>query len=138
MCISYTFGALLTANGNLRELNIMAVIAVLISIVLNLILIPRYKAQGSAIANAIAQVFTIIYHVVVAKYKFRFKFDYLSVIKAILLFAILITVIYFVRFIDISWVIKIGLTTFLGVVLMLAFKLLHLKSLIRLLASGKD
>ena len=43
------YGTLLTANGNLRALNITSAIAVVINIVLNLILIPKYQVLGAAI-----------------------------------------------------------------------------------------
>ena len=78
MCTSYTFGALLTANGNLRQLNLMALGAVLISLTLNFVLVPKYKVIGAAIANASAQVFTIIrifvlkinYHIILRLFLF--------------------------------------------------------------------
>ena len=42
MCTTYIFGTLLTANGNLKALNIMASFGVVINITLNLLLIPKY------------------------------------------------------------------------------------------------
>lgn len=56
--ITYIFGTLLTANGNLKELNAMAVVGICINIVLNLVFIPRYNAMGSAFASLITQFFT--------------------------------------------------------------------------------
>jgi O-antigen/teichoic acid export membrane protein len=52
---SYVFGTLLTANGNLRELNLMAFFGMLLNICLNLYLIPRYQALGSACSSLITQ-----------------------------------------------------------------------------------
>lgn len=40
----HIFGTLLTANGNLKELNIIAAISLIINVVINLILIPRMLA----------------------------------------------------------------------------------------------
>lgn len=45
---SYIFGTLLTANGNLKQLNIVAGFSMVLNIGLNLILIPKYKATGAA------------------------------------------------------------------------------------------
>lgn len=73
MCISYTFGALLTANGNLKQLNIMAATAVLLSACLNLILVPRYKVVGAAMANAGTQLFTLLIHILLARNIFHFR-----------------------------------------------------------------
>ena len=53
--ITYVFGTLLTANGNLMQLNIMASIGMVLNIVLNIFLIPLYKAYGSALSSLITQ-----------------------------------------------------------------------------------
>lgn len=50
MAGSYVIGTLLTANGSLTFLNIIAVVAVFLSVVLNLFLIPVFGAVGSAMA----------------------------------------------------------------------------------------
>ncbi|MDF1574934.1 MAG: polysaccharide biosynthesis C-terminal domain-containing protein [Bacteroidales bacterium] len=55
--ISYLYGTLLTANYNLRQLNTVAAITVVINIGLNLILIPRHQALGAAISSLVSQVF---------------------------------------------------------------------------------
>lgn len=57
ICIScvYIFGTLLTANFNLRELNIMAFSGVLGNIALNVVLIPEYKALGTTVATLVTQ-----------------------------------------------------------------------------------
>ena len=55
--LSYLYGTLLTANHNLRHLNMVAFITVVLNISLNLILIPRYQALGAAIASLVSQAF---------------------------------------------------------------------------------
>lgn len=57
---TYLYGTLLTANNNLRQLNIAAAITVAINVSLNLILIPRHQAQGAAIASLTSQAFFAI------------------------------------------------------------------------------
>ncbi len=52
---SYIYGSLLTANNNLRQLNILAASIVAINVSLNLILIPRYQAFGAALSSLISQ-----------------------------------------------------------------------------------
>ncbi|MDP4210574.1 MAG: polysaccharide biosynthesis C-terminal domain-containing protein [Bacteroidota bacterium] len=63
---TYIFGTLLTANGNLKQLNYMAVVAVVINIGLNLLLIPAYKAVGAAIASLTTQLLAAICQVVLS------------------------------------------------------------------------
>jgi len=51
----YIFGTLLTANGSLKRLNIIAAIGVVVNIGLNLVLIPRYFEIGAAWSGLITQ-----------------------------------------------------------------------------------
>jgi len=62
--ISYLYGTLLTANHNLRQLNAVAAITVIINIALNLILIPRHHALGAAISSLVSQGFYAIVQVI--------------------------------------------------------------------------
>ncbi len=71
--VGYIFGTLLTANGNLKQFNIMAVCGILVNVLLNIILIPHYKAMGSAIASLITQFLTAMAQVFIAKKIFKFK-----------------------------------------------------------------
>jgi O-antigen/teichoic acid export membrane protein len=75
VCISttYIFGTLLTANGDLKFLNVLAGFAVLVNIGLNLVLIPKWQALGSAIASLITQFFVSVVQVLFASKTFQFK-----------------------------------------------------------------
>jgi O-antigen/teichoic acid export membrane protein len=66
--ISYLYGTLLTANNNLRHLNILAASTVVINISLNLILIPKYQAYGAAISSLISQGYFAIAQLILAVY----------------------------------------------------------------------
>jgi O-antigen/teichoic acid export membrane protein len=70
---NYVFGTLLTANGNLRELNIIAILAVVLSVLMNLILIPRYQAVGSAIASLSTHILVMVAQIIVVKKRMRFS-----------------------------------------------------------------
>jgi O-antigen/teichoic acid export membrane protein len=63
---SYIYGTLLTANNNLRQLNLLAAVTVVINISLNLILIPRYSAMGAAIASLASQAFYAVIQVILS------------------------------------------------------------------------
>lgn len=65
VCVSltYIFGTLLTANGNLRYLNYVSLIGVIINITLNLILIPYYGALGSALTSLFTQLFVTLFQI---------------------------------------------------------------------------
>jgi O-antigen/teichoic acid export membrane protein len=60
ICMNFIFGTLLTANGNLRVLNISSVFGIALNVGLNLYLIPIYGAMGSAFASFVTQSFIAI------------------------------------------------------------------------------
>lgn len=63
---TYIFGTLLTANGSLRQLNVLALMALVVNIVVNVVLIPRMAALGSAWASLIAQSFMALTQMLLA------------------------------------------------------------------------
>jgi len=69
---TYIFGTLLTANGSIRQLNIMAAVGMTLNITLNLILIPRHQALGAAIVSLCTQTVTALAQVFIAIKVFRF------------------------------------------------------------------
>jgi O-antigen/teichoic acid export membrane protein len=73
---TYVFGTLLTANGSMKQLNIMAFIGMVINVTLNLVLIPRYQAFGSAYASLFTQIVTASAQVVLATVVFKLKPNY--------------------------------------------------------------
>ncbi len=75
---TYIFGSLLTANGNLRELNIMAFCGMMINVTLNLIFIEVLKmdAIGTAIASLSTQIITALAQVLIVRKIFKFKINY--------------------------------------------------------------
>lgn len=76
ICTTYVFGTLLTANGNLKHLNLIAAGGMVLNIILNLILVPRYLAVGSAITSLATQTLTAIMQVLVVQFIFRFRLNY--------------------------------------------------------------
>ena len=67
------FGTLLTASGNLRKQNYVALGGILVNVVLNLILIPRYQAMGSAVSSLVTQLITGLLQVYLCYKVFHFK-----------------------------------------------------------------
>jgi O-antigen/teichoic acid export membrane protein len=133
ICISYIFGALLTANGNLRQLNIMAGFAVFISLVCNLILIPRYKVVGASISNASAQIFTIIFHIVLAIKVFKLKAKIQTIIKLAIFIISIILMGFGLKYIEIFWMIKFILLFAFGMLFAFLSGLISIKGIIQIL-----
>ncbi len=64
--LTYIFGTLLTAAGRLRQLNIFAATSLVLNVVVNLILIPRLGAVGSAWASLTTQTFMAVAQLITA------------------------------------------------------------------------
>jgi O-antigen/teichoic acid export membrane protein len=73
---TYIFGTLLTANGNMKQLNIMAAFGMVLNVTLNYILINKLEAFGSAISSMITQFLTAGIQVLIAQRIFKFKVNY--------------------------------------------------------------
>jgi O-antigen/teichoic acid export membrane protein len=71
IAISHIFGTLLTANRNLKALNLLAATAIVVNLSLNLILIPEHKAYGSAIASLTTAMYMAAGQVLIAHRKIK-------------------------------------------------------------------
>lgn len=88
ICSGFVFGTLLTAHGKLDELNRIAMMAVGINIILNLQLIPDYKAQGAATSALITQLFNAVFQIIVVRKLFNWSVNW-PFILSLLLFTVL-------------------------------------------------
>jgi O-antigen/teichoic acid export membrane protein len=73
IALSYVYGTLLTANGSLRELNIISGLGLLLNLLLNLWLIPIYQAKGAAMATLFTQALVISFQIFFVKRIFQIK-----------------------------------------------------------------
>ncbi|MEZ5070195.1 MAG: polysaccharide biosynthesis C-terminal domain-containing protein [Bacteroidales bacterium] len=64
--VSYVYGTLLTANRNLKVLNLLAASTVVLNLSLNLILIPHHGALGAAWSSFISQAYYALMQVILA------------------------------------------------------------------------
>jgi O-antigen/teichoic acid export membrane protein len=80
---TYIFGTLLTANGNLKQLNTMALVGISINLILNIILIPQFKAMGAAYSSLVTQFFTATMQVYLCYKNFKFRVNYRLIITTL-------------------------------------------------------
>ena len=71
--VTYIFGTLLTANGNLKQLNIVAACGVVLNISLNCLFIPHFQAIGAAFTSLCVQFVTCVIQFFIAKKIFSLK-----------------------------------------------------------------
>lgn len=133
----YVFSTLLTANGNLKILNIIALSGMIVNIVLNIILIPRHQAYGSAIATLITQFLTATIQVIVVCriFKFRKNYNYIFKLAFYLIGVYLIS--YFSRQLSLDWYVGFGIMILLSVSLALVIRLLSPRQLFQIIRYGE-
>jgi O-antigen/teichoic acid export membrane protein len=132
---TYIFGTLLTANGSLKALNIMALTGMILNISMNYILIPHFMAVGSAYASLITQFITAIIQVVIAQRIFRFTINWKYLITLVLFAAGVIVFNVGANYIGLDWRIALILAGLASLVWALVLRLLSMSGFLRLLKS---
>lgn len=131
------FGTLLTANGNLKALNITSAIAVAINISLNLILIPRYQAFGAAISCLATQVFAGFSQYIITAVKFKFRLNYGLIIRLIIYISGVIIIGIGSHGLNVAWWMSfLGMIT-AAMILAVALNLINLRGIVRLIFSSE-
>ncbi len=128
----YVFGTLLTANGNLKQLIFIALSVMIVNILLNAILIPRYLAVGSAWTSLISQSIAAILHMIVAQKVFKFKPDTSFLIRFGSFFCIVVVLGYFSTQLPLDWKISFALMLFASLIMGFVLKLYDLKGFFKL------
>jgi len=128
---TYIFGTLLTANGNLKQLNTMAIIGICINLVLNFILIPRYMAMGSAISSLITQFFTAGIQIYFAYKIFKFKVNVRLIIALVVFILGIVIFNYLSRSFTQNWMINFAIMTAFCGLWAFVSGLLNIKSILR-------
>jgi len=143
---SYIFGTLLTANGNLKELNIIAGISLVINLVINLILIPRLMAYGSAISSLTTQLFAALAQVILVQVIFKFKVNYRFLIILFSFAGGVILITWLSRLITITipglpshltWLSNLALALLVSFFLAIILKLLNFSALLGILRRNR-
>jgi O-antigen/teichoic acid export membrane protein len=75
---TYIFGTLLTANGNLRQLNIVALSGMIFNVGMNYLFIKHFQmeARGTAISSLATQVLTAVAQVLIVQRWFKFRVNW--------------------------------------------------------------
>ena len=129
---TYIFGTLLTANGSLKQLNFMAFSGMVLNITMNLILIPRFQAFGSAWASLTTQFFTAAIQVALALSIFKLK-PGIKYILQLLIFAGIVFVLGTVSKNFDAWFYGFLFMISISAVLAFLLKLINLKDLYQII-----
>ena len=129
----YVFGTLLTANGSLKQLNIIAGSAIALNLLFNIILIPQIQAVGSAYASLSAQTISVILQALIVQriFKFRMNFNFLL---SLLAFASGVTLAgYLTSSFAYNWIINLAIMLTISFLLAWILGLLSIKGFISII-----
>jgi len=114
MTIAYLFGTMITATGNLKKLNIIYGIGVLINWGLNLYLIPDLLAKGAAYTTLITQLFVLLALVFVAFKDLKWRLSGAIVFKTLTFVGMSVVIFIALKeLMDYNWVIELSFSALL-------------------------
>lgn len=131
--MTYIFGTVLTANGSLKYLNLIAGLGMIMNIGLNFILIPLFKENGAAMTSLITQSVTAILQAWLALKIFKIKFEWRYCLKIISFIVIVFFISIFARQLELNWIIKASITLVLIVLASFFVKIFRIKEIKNLL-----
>jgi Na+-driven multidrug efflux pump len=133
--VSYVYGTLLTAHGSLKPLIIFAIGSVVLNVILNLFLIPQFKALGSAIASMITQLLMAGLQIIYAQKLFQFRINVGLILKFLSLIVIGMVLALVLKKTGLAWAISfVAIIFVMGLVAMIS-GLLKPSRLISILAA---
>jgi len=134
---TYVFGTLMTANGSLRLLNIIALSGMILNITLNLTLIPMLQAYGSAISTFFTQFLVAGIQIYLVTKIFRFNINY-SLISKLVIFVIGIILINRISLmLPYIWYINFLIMCVAGLLLSFITKLLSIRQILTIIKYGE-
>ena len=133
---TYIFGTLLTANGNLKQLNIVAASGMVLNIALNLYYIPRLEALGAAYVSVVTQFATAIAQVILVQYFFKFKIN-LKYLLSIFVFAVGVIIINILtKQLNMNWYFNFGIMIAASILLAIPLRLFNIRSIYVIIKGG--
>jgi O-antigen/teichoic acid export membrane protein len=134
--LNYIFGTLLTANGSMKQLNMMYGLSMVFYIISNYILIKKYGALGAAITSMATQFLTAFLQLLIAQGIFKFKVNY-RLINTFIIYAIgVIAINYGSKMLDLYWMFSFAIMVVSCGLWAFVTGLISIKSILRLLKYG--
>ena len=134
MCTIYIFGTLLTANGNLKILNIIVTIALIINVCLNVFLIPMYGAYGAAIAAICTHSFVALFSLIYSKKILELNISLLTIGQYLFFAFAFSLILFFIHQSEIKILLSLAISGLVGLLLMFISGILNFRSIFQLIS----
>lgn len=134
--IMYIYSTLLAANGHIALLNKLAGAGAVISVLLNLVLIPRQMALGAAITSFITQWLLAVAYIFYAAKRNELPADKKWIGAHAAYVLLLIAGGYGLSCLHLAWVYKLALLVLLAGILVLCFRFISIRAMKTLFVKG--
>ena len=134
--VTYIFGTLLTANGNLKHLNIVAACGVVLNITLNCLFIPHFQAVGAAFTSLCVQFTTCVIQFFIAKKIFNLKLGNAFWFRLMSFIVLISLTAYFSTTLTLNIWMSFGIATSLCILIAFLTKMLNYNEIKELIASS--
>ncbi len=129
----YVFGTLLTANGSLKQLNIVAGSAIALNLLFNIILIPQIQAVGSAYASLSAQTISVILQALIVQRIFKFRMNFKFLLSLLAFASGVILAGYLTSSFAYNWIINLAIMLSISFLLAWILGLLSIRGFIQII-----
>lgn len=126
--LSNVYSTLLTANGDLKLLNKLALMGMVINLSLNFLLIPHYFALGAAITAYITQTILALGFIVYSRKRLRLSSGIKWITSFIAYLVLMSAVGYSLRLLSIGWMWQLAIFISLGCVVMVLFRFISVRA----------
>ena len=134
--ITYIFGTLLTANGNLKQLNIVAACGVVINIALNCLFIPHFQAVGAAFTSLCVQFTTCVIQFFIAKKIFNLRLGTNYWLRLMAFLSLITLTVYLSTRLTTNWPVSFAIAAVICIIIAFLTKMLEYKEIKELVMSS--
>ncbi len=135
-CIMYVYSTLLTASGNLKLLNKIAIAGVVVNISLNIFLIPIYRSAGAATAALVTQSVLALCFIIFAKKDMQLATNIKWVIAHLSFLLLLFVSAYTVRQASLNWYLQLIIFVAICLPAVFLFRFVSIGSIKKLMIKG--
>ena len=134
--VTYIFGTLLTANGNLKQLNIVAACGVVINIALNCMFIPHFQAVGAAFTSLCVQFTTCVIQFFIAKKIFNLRLGTNYWLRLMAFLSLITLTVYLSTRLTTIWPVSFAIAAVICIIIAFLTKMLEYKEIKELVMSS--
>ena len=134
--VTYIFGTLLTANGNLKQLNIVAACGVVLNITLNCLFIPHFQAIGAAYTSLCVQFATCVIQFFIAKKIFNLKLKHSFWLRLVAFLGLISATSWLSTTLSFKWGASFGIAAVVCIIIAFITKMLDYKEIKNLVLSS--